>query len=176
MEKLNIDDFKYYISVVNKENFFKIPDLSSSIKPYYPDFFDWLQTTAKNRNCVVLKYKDQFIGYIIYKPVKITEDKYNTFTVVDKVFKICSIFISEPYRKQHLGKFMMIYLLKSIGLFDGIYVTVKNKPELKYVKDFFTKKFGFEKAVNITKMKEKNESVYVYKSNNPVDINETKIV
>ena len=40
MEKLNIDDFKYYISVVNKENFFKIPDLSSSIKPYYPDFFD----------------------------------------------------------------------------------------------------------------------------------------
>jgi len=61
-------------------------------------------------------------------------------------------------------------------MFDGIYVTVKNKPELKYVKEFLTKKFGFEKVVNITKMKEKNESVYVYKSNNPVDINETKIV
>ena len=135
-----------------------------------------MQTTAKNRNCVVLKYKDQFIGYIIYKPVKITEDQYNTFTVVDKVFKICSIFISEPYRDQKLGKFMMIYLIDHIGLFDSLYVTIKNKPELKYVKDFFTKSFGFKKVVNLNKLREKNESVYVYKLNYTVDINETKIV
>ena len=96
--------------------------------------------------------------------------------MVDKVFKICSIFISEPYRDQKLGKFMMIYLIDHIGLFDSLYVTIKNKPELKYVKDFFTKSFGFKKVVNLNKLREKNESVYVYKLNYTVDINETKIV